>query len=71
MLVYRTLISDSAVRHPYSVAVFEDFVYWSDILDRSVMRMSKTSPNNVSAVHTEQSVPLDIKIMHAVQQPKG
>lgn len=69
--VFRTLISHSVLRHPYSVAMFEDFIYWSDVLDRSVMRMSKMSHNNVSTVHLEQTAPLDIKIMHAVQQPRG
>merc|ERR1711962_722137 len=44
------LFSTSTLRHPFSIAVFEDFMYWSEWESRTIYKADKFSGKNVTAI---------------------
>uniref|UniRef100_A0A8C0RRE5 EGF-like domain-containing protein n=1 Tax=Canis lupus familiaris TaxID=9615 RepID=A0A8C0RRE5_CANLF len=59
------------IKNPFSVAVFEDEVFWSDMKMRAVQRMKKTTGKNRAVLIKRSQQPYGLKIMHEVLQPKS
>nr|XP_035929566.1 low-density lipoprotein receptor-related protein 1-like isoform X4 [Halichoerus grypus] len=59
------------IKHPFSVAVFEDEVFWSEMKTRTVQRMKKTTGKNRAVLIKRSQQPHGLKIMHEVLQPKS
>ncbi|XP_048255750.1 low-density lipoprotein receptor-related protein 4-like isoform X3 [Haliotis rufescens] len=56
----------------FSVAVIEDYVYWTDWRRRSLSRVRKTTGRDMRTYTTVTlRRPLDVKVMHQDRQPKG
>ena len=59
------------VLHPNNLAVFEDYVYWTDWTSKSINRFSKFSGNQFSKVLNRAGKPWDMRILHTVLQPES
>ncbi|XP_068751456.1 low-density lipoprotein receptor-related protein 1-like isoform X2 [Montipora capricornis] len=67
-----TVLRDGAiVQHPFSIAIFEDLLYWSDWNSMSVNQVNKFIGSNHTLVHAASFAMMDLQVVHPVQQPKG
>ena len=55
----RVILAQSAPKHPFSIAVFKDFIFWSDWMLHGVLRANKYSGNDITF------------LMQDVEQPMG
>lgn len=71
----RTLILRSAdtLHHPFSISVFEDYVYWSDWDTQAIFRANKFKGSNVSAITDSRMLqnPMVVHVYHPYKQPVG
>ncbi|XP_059475497.1 low-density lipoprotein receptor-related protein 1 isoform X2 [Neocloeon triangulifer] len=56
--------------HPFAIALFENYVYWTDWRTNSVIRASKWNGSDVSVIQRTLTQPFDIQILHPSRQPK-
>lgn len=63
----------SYLRHPFSITVFEDFLYWSDWETQAIhkVRKFKGGEQNVSTVVLGLRSPMDVHIYHDLRQPSA
>ncbi|XP_047571659.1 prolow-density lipoprotein receptor-related protein 1-like isoform X1 [Lutra lutra] len=66
-----SMLQLTQIRSPFSVAVFEDEVFWSEMKTRTVQRMKKTTGKNRAVLIKRSQQPHGLKIMHEVLQPKA
>lgn len=57
--------------HPFAIALFENFVYWTDWRTNSVVRANKWTGGDVSIIQRTVTQPFDIQIMHPSRQPRN
>ncbi|KAG8233637.1 hypothetical protein J437_LFUL001048, partial [Ladona fulva] len=57
--------------HPFAIALFENYVYWTDWRTNSVIRASKWNGSDVTVIQRTLTQPFDIQILHPSRQPKG
>lgn len=65
--------SDEFLHHPYSVTLFEDFVYWSDWETQMVYRADKFDGRNLgplSRVARSLQNPMVLQVYHPYRQPR-
>ena len=65
------LTSSLFLHHPFSLAVFEDTVYWTDWETESVHRASKFNGSEIRNVIARLITPMDIHVYHPLKQPAG
>lgn len=56
--------------HPFSISLFENYVYWTDWRTNSVMRANKWNGSDVTTVDRTSSQPFGIQILHSSRQPR-
>uniref|UniRef100_A0A8C4MG86 EGF-like domain-containing protein n=1 Tax=Equus asinus asinus TaxID=83772 RepID=A0A8C4MG86_EQUAS len=66
-----SMLQLTQIKNPFSVAVFEDEVFWSEMKTRTVQRMKKTTGKNRAVLIKRFEQPYGLKIMHAVLQPRS
>ncbi|XP_072847960.2 uncharacterized protein LOC110070575 isoform X1 [Pogona vitticeps] len=59
----------SEIHTPFSLTVFEDSIYWSDIKMRSVQRLNKRTGKKRTSLLKPRGQPYGLKVMHEVLQP--
>ena len=59
------------IRHPFSLTLFEDSIYWTDWQEGMVKQHNKFHTDNVSVIHVGDNRPMDIHVVHPLRQPKG
>ncbi|KAJ7335677.1 hypothetical protein JRQ81_013618 [Phrynocephalus forsythii] len=59
----------SEIRAPFSLTVFEDSIYWSDMKIRRVQRVDKRTGKNRATLLKRHGQPYGLKVMHEVLQP--
>ncbi|XP_054842683.1 low-density lipoprotein receptor-related protein 2-like isoform X2 [Eublepharis macularius] len=57
------------IHSPFSVTVFEDYVYWSEMKMRSVQKADKKTGKNRAVLIKRHGQPYGLKVMHGVLQP--
>ena len=58
-------------QHPFSVTVFEDFIYWSDWQSDGIFKANKFTGNGTTRiVHGLYSI-MGVEIYHPLRQPTG
>ena len=62
---------DSHLSHPFSVAVFESHIYWTDWRSSSLLRANKWNGSDVRVIERTISKPYGIKIVHPSLQPRA
>ena len=66
------MLRDAAkIRHPFSIALFEDTVYWSDWDGKQVKQGNKFHGGNTTLIHASGFRPMDLHVVHPLQQPEG
>ncbi|XP_049539126.1 low-density lipoprotein receptor-related protein 1B [Anopheles darlingi] len=69
---HHLVIKDQSVlAHPFSITVFDNYVYWTDWRTYSVIRANKWDGSNVTVIQKTQSQPFGIQILHSSRQPNS
>jgi integrin beta 2 len=58
------ILSQSAPKHPFSLTVFKDFLFWSDWTLHAILRANKYSGNDVIYLKKEIEHPMGIFVAH-------
>ncbi|XP_058381112.1 prolow-density lipoprotein receptor-related protein 1-like isoform X2 [Diceros bicornis minor] len=66
-----SMLQLTQIKSPFSVAVFEDEVFWSEMKTRTVQRMKKTTGKNRAVLIKRFEQPYGLKIIHDVLQPRS
>ncbi|KAF4524352.1 hypothetical protein B566_EDAN007528 [Ephemera danica] len=53
--------------HPFAIALFENYVYWTDWRTNSVVRASKWNGSEVTVIQRTLTQPFDIQILHPTE----
>lgn len=57
--------------HPFAIALFENFVYWTDWRTNSVIRANKWNGSDLTIIQRTLTQPFDIQILHPSRQPRN
>ena len=57
--------------HPFGVTIFEDHLYWTDIVKDSVLQTSKFGKSEIKVLAENLKRPMAIQVMHESRQPYG
>nr|KAF6460524.1 hypothetical protein HJG59_011438 [Molossus molossus] len=66
-----SMLQLTQIKSPFSVAVLEDEVFWSETKTRTVQRMKKMTGKNRAVLIKRIEQPYGLKIMHQVLQPRS
>ncbi|KAK8381292.1 hypothetical protein O3P69_018402 [Scylla paramamosain] len=64
----RTILE--GLRHPFAITVFEDTLYWTDWLTRSIEKADKRNGQSHTTLQGRLSFPMDIRSLHPTRQPR-
>uniref|UniRef100_A0A8C5MAU5 EGF-like domain-containing protein n=1 Tax=Leptobrachium leishanense TaxID=445787 RepID=A0A8C5MAU5_9ANUR len=64
------LIQLESIQSPFSLTVFEDQVYWSEISSRTVQKIDKKTGKKYYLLLKRHGQPYGLKVMHEVLQPR-
>ncbi|XP_052130857.1 prolow-density lipoprotein receptor-related protein 1 isoform X2 [Frankliniella occidentalis] len=68
----RTVIRNhETLSHPFAIALFDNYVYWTDWRTNSVNRANKWNGTDLTVIQRTLTQPFDIQILHPSRQPKG
>ncbi|XP_053679237.1 low-density lipoprotein receptor-related protein 1 [Anopheles nili] len=71
-LDHHLVIKDQGVlAHPFSITVFDNYVYWTDWRTYSVIRANKWNGSDITVIQKTQSQPFGIQILHSSRQPNN
>ncbi|XP_044727187.1 prolow-density lipoprotein receptor-related protein 1 isoform X2 [Chrysoperla carnea] len=59
-----------ALSHPFAIALYENYVYWTDWRSNSVIRANKWNGSDVTVIQRTLTQPFDIQILHPSRQPQ-
>ncbi|CAH1775549.1 unnamed protein product [Owenia fusiformis] len=65
------LTDENTLKHPFSITVFEDYVYWTDWKLESISKMNKFTGKNYTQVAKNLFSPMDIHVYHPLKQVAG
>ncbi|XP_025830641.1 very low-density lipoprotein receptor-like [Agrilus planipennis] len=67
------LFSPDALRHPFSITTFEDWVYWTDWDKTAVFKANKFTGKDIRAITAPEMIqhPMVIHVYHPYRQPDG
>ncbi|XP_077531619.1 vitellogenin receptor Yl-like [Haemaphysalis longicornis] len=67
----RNTVLGVGISSPFSIALFQDWLYWSDWGSDSIMACNKHTGADVTLVHHGTAKATVLKVFHAVHQPSG
>ncbi|XP_066928142.1 low-density lipoprotein receptor-related protein 1-like [Clytia hemisphaerica] len=66
----RTILKSGLVKHPFALAIFEDYVYFTDWTPGSIRRLSRRDGSSKFIYRDQLTKPMGIQIMHQSKQRK-
>nr|XP_008195317.2 PREDICTED: LOW QUALITY PROTEIN: prolow-density lipoprotein receptor-related protein 1 [Tribolium castaneum] len=67
---HEVMRNHETLSHPFAIALFENYVYWTDWRTNSVVRANKFTGGDVAVIQRTLTQPFDIQIMHPARQPR-
>lgn len=67
----RNVIFRRSGYHPFSLDIFQDFVYWSDWEKNAVLRINKTGGGGEEVIVSGLNKPMGLKILHQRKEKHG
>lgn len=58
------------ISHPFSITVFENYVYWTDWRTNAVIRANKWNGSDIMVIDQTSSQPFGVQVMHSSRQPR-
>lgn len=71
IIASRGLNPQLKLHHVFAIAVWEDYIYWTDWETKSVERCHKYKGDNCSTLATVVHRPMDLRVYHPLRQPSG
>ena len=68
---FQLLVNRYDIKHPFSITMFEDKLYWSDWDTESIRSADKFTGYNVKTISSRMNYVMDIKIYHSRRQNTG
>lgn len=66
---HEVMRNHETLSHPFAIALFGNYVYWTDWRTNSVVRANKWTGSNVVVIQRTLTQPFDIQILHPDRQP--
>lgn len=67
---FEVIRGHETLSHPFAIALFDNFVYWTDWRTNSVIRANKWNGTQLRVIQRTLTQPFDIQIMHPSRQPR-
>lgn len=65
------LVDAMEIKRPFSITVFEDFLYWTDWHTNSIRSVHKITGRNAKTLSLGSYSVMDIKVYQEMRQVKG
>ena len=67
----RHIVLHATVPHPFAIAVFEEWMYWTDWNHKTIEKANRFTGEHRVVLHNTTHRPMDIHIYHPLIQPDG